>query len=224
MKKSPFLLVALLLCFQIAVSQETEEETEMETEVVEEEIIEVVEADDDQMEDVLDYMEDTSDELKETMNGLSEAQLMYKPQDSVWSAMEVMEHIILSEAIFFDNLQKKASGPEDSAEKLEEITVDDDKQMVAGIKDRSNKVKTFPALEPAGKYASYDEAWDAFKKQRENITDFLKDTDADLEKYVFDMPMGKVNGIQMLKFMAGHTSRHVAQIEELKGNSGYPGM
>ena len=200
MKKLQVCLVAFLACGFFAKAQETEESK-------------------DAKEEILDYYDATADDLKESLDGLSEMQVDYKPVDSVWSALEVVEHIILTEAMMFQTMQETFAGPE--AEDAADAQLEDE-QVISMVTSREKKVKTFPALEPTDKYASIDEAWEAFEDQREDIKDYIKDADLDFRNYVFEMPFGKLDGFQMLEFAAGHTARHTAQIEDLKASEEFP--
>ncbi|MFD2832330.1 DinB family protein [Gramella sp. AN32] len=67
-----------------------------------------------------------------------------------------------------------------------------------------------------------EEVWESFEDQREDITDFIKDSDLNFRNYIFEMPFGKLDGFQMLEFTAGHTARHTAQIDELKISENFP--
>lgn len=173
----------------------------------------------DSMESIMEYMSETTKELKKSVMDLSKEQIAFKPADSVWSALGVMEHIILSEGLIFNELKTKLAEPEETD--LEAPGMDDD-QLINSVTDRSNKIKTFPALEPKGKYSDLDTAWKAFMEQRKAISAYLETLEANLENYRYDVPFGKVDGYQYLKFMVGHTARHTAQIEELKAMDGFP--
>ena len=64
--------------------------------------------------------------------------------------------------------------------------------------------------------------WKLLKIKGNNIVDWLKDSDVDMRNYVNEFPFGKIDAYQTVLFMAGHTSRHTAQIEEVKSNPDFP--
>lgn len=170
--------------------------------------------------DLFEYLDETKENLEESVKNLSDEQMKFKPGPDRWSVAECVEHIIIVENALNSTLQEKLMGPED--EDVEIQTSMEDDEMLNMINDRSSKVKTMPDFEPTGKFSSADEALEAFDDQREDIVDALKDTDADLRNYLFEMPFGKMDGYQLMLFMAGHTARHTQQIEEVKNSPGFP--
>lgn len=170
--------------------------------------------------DLFEYLEETRENLENSVKNLSEEQMKFKPGPDRWSIAECVEHIIIVENALNTTLQEKLMGPED--EDVEIQTSMEDDEMLNMINDRSSKIKTSSNFEPTGSFSSADEAIEAFEDQREEIVDALKDSDADLRNYLFEMPFGKMDGYQLVLFMAGHTARHTQQIEEVKTSPGFP--
>jgi len=79
-------------------------------------------------------------------------------------------------------------------------------------------------MEPTGKYATPEEAAEAFEAARQVTIDFLKSTDKDLRSYSRALTEGMpaMDGAQWVIFLASHVKRHVAQIDQVKADPGYP--
>ncbi len=170
--------------------------------------------------DIFEYLEETKESLKESVEGLSEEQMQFKPDAENWSVAQTVEHIITVEGALKSMLQAKFDAGEDLDQKTEIVMTDDD--VVALITNRTEKIKTQDQFQPTGKLSSADEALEAFEDQREDIVDWLKDSDVDMRNYVNEFPFGKIDAYQTVLFMAGHTARHTAQIEEVKSNPDFP--
>ncbi len=170
--------------------------------------------------EIFEYLEQTKESLEKSVEGLSEEQMTFKAGPDRWSIAECVEHIITVEGSLKGMLEQKFAEPE-TLELKADVNMTDD-EVVAFITDRSDKIQTSPNFVPSGKFTNADEALDAFKDQREDIVDFLKDTDVDMRNYVNEFPFGKLDAYQTVLFLAGHTARHTLQIEEVKQNANYP--
>lgn len=168
--------------------------------------------------DMYEYLEETSEKLEDDVSDLSEAQLNFKPNAETWSVAECLEHIIKTEGELFKALQQTLENDQDEAG---EVSMDD-AALIAMITNRDQKAKASPNLLPENKYASSEEALEAFETQREEIKDYLKDSDADMYAHTFDFPFATVDAHQLVLFLAGHTARHTLQIEEVMADPGFP--
>lgn len=174
-----------------------------------------------QKEVLLEYYKQTFENLQSMVEELNEEQMHYEISEEKWSVSEVLEHIILTEEALFTMTQQSMAEPA-NPERKGEIRVTDD-QLVAGMENRSQKVKTSPELEPSGIYDDPAEALKKLEEQRDEILEFIKETSVeDMRNHVFDTPMGPVDGYQSLLFIAAHTARHTAQIAEVKANPDFP--
>ena len=89
--------------------------------------------------------------------------------------------------------------------------------------DRTNKVKTFPALEPKSTpYKNLDEAMNEFKTTRAAHIKYIKATSEDLRNHFVQMPFGLLDCYQLCLLISSHTDRHVQQLNEVKTNPGFP--
>lgn len=169
--------------------------------------------------DIFEYLEETEEALIESTQDLTDEQMQYKPDANSWSVAQIIEHINMVEGSLKSLLENKIK--EGSPAMKPEVKMTDE-QVVEMITNRSQKVQTQDQFQPSGKFESSDEALEAFKDQREDIVDWLKDSDADMRGFANEFPFGTIDGYQSVLFMAGHTARHTAQIEEVKNSAGFP--
>jgi len=169
--------------------------------------------------DIFEYLEETQEALVESSQDLTDEQMQYKPDENSWSVAQIIEHIIMVEGSLKSMLENKIK--EGTSEMNSEVKFTDD-QIVEMITNRSQKMPTQDQFQPSGKFESSDEALETFKDQREEMVDWLKDSDVDMRSFVNEFPFGTIDGYQSVLFMAGHTSRHTAQIEEVKNDPDFP--
>ena len=112
------------------------------------------------------------------------------------------------------------AGP--TPEKKKDLKVTDD-QVIKMLEDRTNKVKTFPPLEPQNTpYKSFDEAMNDFKAGRIAHIKYIKATSEDLRNHFVQMPFGMLDCYQLCLMISSHTNRHKQQINEVKASVGFP--
>lgn len=166
------------------------------------------------------YMLDTSSEVAKAVNKLSEEQLNFKPNAETWSVAECVKHIAISED-FIWQIMDGALKTEPDPSKRSEVQVTDD-QVKVFLEDRSQKVKTFPNLEPQNNTGSTKEALKAFRASRKNHISFVRKTQEDLRNRYYEFPFGKTDVYQVLIFLSAHTKRHTKQIQELMATADFP--
>ena len=165
-------------------------------------------------------MSSSHDHLTIALRNLSEGQLNFKSSSDSWSIAECVEHLATSELAFSEMIQGLLQTPANPANRAEVKISDTD--LIAMIKDRSQKVKTQKPFEPTGKFGSYEASLEAFKTKRAANIEFAKTTEADLRNRVQPFPFGSVDAYQILLFMSAHTERHVRQIEEIVVHESFP--
>ncbi len=163
----------------------------------------------------------TKKELLKTVKGLSDEQLNYKPDETTWSVAECLEHLTISEQTLFGIVQMTLQSEPDPTGR-EDVRMSDE-EVLGLIKDRSSKVKTRPDLEPTNQFGSVEGTLNAFKERRDTNIEFVKTTDEDLRNRYFEFPFGKVDAVQVLLFISGHSQRHIDQMKELIAMQSFPG-
>ncbi len=167
------------------------------------------------------HLSETRDHMLKVLNGLTEEQLNFKPSDGSWSIAECVEHIAISENAFEGFLKKTVA--EGNIPALKDSLVFKDEQLMGVLTDRSKKFKTTEPFEPNGKFGSHEEAVAAFLKKRNEHIEYVKTTEDDLRnRFSQDLPFGIVDGLQVIIFAAGHSERHILQMEEIMAHADFP--
>lgn len=170
---------------------------------------------------LLNYFQETMDNLETLTRGLNREQLHFKPADDRWSISQCLEHIVLTERALLDNVTELGKQPANPERKGEvEIT---DSDLVAGLTDRSSKAQAPESLQPDGSYKNPKKAIRDLKKERKQIMALLdNNSEEDLRNRIGDSFMGAMDLYQSFLFIAAHTARHTAQIEEIKNLENFP--
>jgi hypothetical protein len=168
-----------------------------------------------------DYYEKTFKALQSDVAGLSSAQLQFKPAPDKWSVSQCLEHIVLTEKALFDFAQQGMKAPA-NPERRAEVKVTDE-MLINGINDRSQKATASEDLTGKGAYNDPKVALNALQSDRKSILEYISSIPVDsLRSHISDSPFGPVDAYQALLFVAGHTSRHTLQIEEVKSDKNFP--
>jgi hypothetical protein len=167
------------------------------------------------------HLKETKTGLIKAVEGLTDAQLNFKPSAEQWSIKECVQHIALSEANLWtwaESTLKETPNPE----KRNDIKVKDE-EVVAKVSSRENRVKTTETLEPASsKWSSANEALEAFKESRGALLKYVKTTTEDVRSHVTQSHMGSIDVYQVMLLISAHTARHIKQIEEIKTAQHFP--
>ena len=119
---------------------------------------------------LLNYFQQTSDTLQRSIEGLSEAQMLFKPLEGQWSVSQCLEHIMLTEKMLFEMAKELLAQPA-NPERKEEVKITD-RELIHGMTDRSFKATAPKELQPEGKYATPEAALQDLKSQRAEILVF----------------------------------------------------
>jgi hypothetical protein len=166
-------------------------------------------------------MKNTKIALQEAVKGLSSGQLNYKTAPDKWSVQDCLYHIAASEKTLWSMLEASMKTPA-TPEKKKDLKVTDE-QLLTMIESREKKVKTFAPLEPQNTaYKSLDEALNDFKTTRAAHIKYIKATSEDLRNHFVQMSFGMIDCYQLCLMISAHTSRHIAQMNEVKADAGYP--
>lgn len=161
--------------------------------------------------------------LIDAVSGLSEAQVKFKATPAKWSIAEITEHVAATEPFlmgFHDNIMKTPAAPE-----KRELAKGNDEKIMKSVAGREQKIDAPPALAPKSVFPTVAAALEAFKNERIKTIRYVQTTDAPMRDRFADKmgPEGKpADAYQMILLLASHTDRHVAQINEVKADAGYP--
>jgi hypothetical protein len=169
----------------------------------------------------IDFLKDTKKGVWDATQGLSEAQLKFKPAPDKWSVEDCMKHIAITEQQLWAMVEQ---GLKSSAtpEKRSEVKMTDD-QVIKVLEDRSNKVKTASAMEPINTpFKTLGEAWEAFNASRDKLIEYVGNTNDDLRNHVSVLPFATFDDYQMILFIGAHSNRHMQQMNEVKADPNFP--
>ena len=170
---------------------------------------------------LLDYYTTTEAQLQQSMAGLNEAQMHFKGTPESWSISQCLEHIVKTEQMILSMIKPGLEQPANIGEKGAPGNTDE--KIIEMVTDRGTKHKAPEALIPEGKYKSPEAAMADLKAGRVEILALINSTpDASLRDHVSDSPAGIVDAYQYFLFLAGHTSRHTSQVQEIKEDPAFP--
>ena len=176
----------------------------------------------DERNQVLKWLADSHQEFFASIEGLSDAQWKWKPAPERWSVGETAEHIVLAEAMLFDNARQAMAAPPNPA--WEEQTKGKTEFIIRVMPSRQGKaVAPEPIVPRQG--LTYAQVKERFEKQRIAILKFAADTQLPLKEHTAEHPFpifGTLNAYQWLIYVPLHTIRHDKQIAEVKATPGYP--
>jgi hypothetical protein len=156
-----------------------------------------------------------------SIKGVDEAQWKFKPAPNVWSIAECAEHIVLSEDYIFGAAMQILKTP--AVDRLPGATAEGDKKLVMGVEDRSHKATAPEPIAPSGgKFATPADAAAAFTASRDKHIAYVKATQDPLRVHAMQGPAGMMDAYQFLILVASHTTRHTAQLNEVKNNADFP--
>jgi hypothetical protein len=166
---------------------------------------------------MLSYLHATRKMVLDATRDLTPAQWNYKPGPDRWSAAEIIEHLTLSESNLFgyalSGLNSKVAAPEKQGT---------DDELIARMKDRSQKAQAPENFRPSGKWKAGPELVDEFRMRRDRTILWMNDTQDDLRGKYVQTPGGTISVYQMLLIIPGHVERHLQQVAEVKNSAGYP--
>lgn len=161
----------------------------------------------------------SKDNLLSVINGLSEAQLNYKSNESSWSIAQCTEHITIFENQVFEILEESLELPA-NPERREGLKNTDEELMAKIIDRTTNKTETQEDLEPNGKYGNHNSTIKEFGAKRKKHINYIKTTKDDLRNHFTGF--GTIDTYQIFLYMSAHTERHILQIKEIKNNTNFP--
>lgn len=161
------------------------------------------------------HLEMTESWLVDETSELSAAQWQFRPAPGTWSVLDVVEHLVVAEPIYWQDLQKAMK----AAPSTRKLPGTDDGVLWYGI-DRTDRQKAIPTEEPKGQLRDLRTGLEAFRKLRALMLQYARTTDDDLRGHVVERE--KCDAYQWLLLISAHGQRHVLQIREIKADPKFP--
>ena len=166
---------------------------------------------------LLDLLVSSQQALIAAVVRLTADQWTFTPPDDRWSIAQCAEHLALSEEALLGMVRGQILQSPAAPEKTE-MARGRDGVVVSAMRDRAQRRKTFDFLEPRSSAPAPADFIKAFLTRRAATLQFVRETEKALHHHFAPLgPLGDLDAYQWLLLMASHTERHVAQIEEVKG-------
>ncbi len=164
----------------------------------------------------------TRKQFLDAIEGLNPAQWNFKPSGGAWSVAEVAEHIAISEDEIFALITKKImASPADPSKRA--LVKGKDEQVLKEVEDRGAKYKAPDFLTPKRRWADMQTLAAHFKESRDRAIEYVKTTRDELRDHFAPHPVYKdLDAYQWVMLLAGHTNRHVQQLNEVKADPNFP--
>jgi uncharacterized damage-inducible protein DinB len=166
------------------------------------------------------YLAETLDNWARTAQGLSRAQLEFRPSPGSWSVGECIEHIIVVESFVLSSMEKAVQGAADPSKS--NAHQGRDEALLQKIASRATRVQGPERLAPTGRWP-HDQLLGEFEAARKRTSGFIASTNAQLRQYFFPHPMfGDLDCYQWLLLIGAHGERHRAQADEVMASPDFP--
>ena len=162
------------------------------------------------------HLEMTEAWLVSELDGLSAAQLAWRPSPDAWSVKDVVEHLGIAEPQYWQQVQDSLKAPVTPSYKPEAT---DAAILWYGI-DRTNRARTGEARVPDGRFTDAAAALAAFRTLRATMRDRAKTSQEDFRgRKLID---GNMDVYQWFLMISSHSQRHILQIRETRAHALFP--
>ena len=149
------------------------------------------------------------------LDGLSPAQMSWRPAANVWSVKDVVEHLGIAEPQYWQQLQESLkSAPTGYKPETTDAAI-----LWYGI-DRTNRTTTGEARVPDGRFKDAAEALSSFRKLRGTMLEQARSSQEDFRGR--KLVQGNMDVYQWFLMISTHAQRHILQIREVKANREFP--
>ncbi len=161
------------------------------------------------------HLELTTNWLPDEVAALSEAQLRFRPSPGVWNILEVIEHLNISEPIYWRQFQEAMRRPA----RGRASSASDAGILWYGI-DRTHKQKAIPSEDVQGPPRDLAAGLAAYAKLRRQMIEYARTTTDDLRAHIVERE--QCDAYQWLLLISTHAQRHILQIREIKADRKFP--
>jgi uncharacterized damage-inducible protein DinB len=158
-------------------------------------------------------LEQARDETLELVRSVRGEDWSHKPGEGRWSVADVVEHIVLAEAVIRQNIDEiMGSEVDPDWPTIDAISLS---AILGPIADRSKKFQAPEPIQPKGQL-SRQALLDRLRSERQATIDWVRTTDAPLKSHTGMSPFGQTASARhWIAFIAGHNGRHNQQIAEI---------
>ena len=151
--------------------------------------------------------------LEDEVSGLSAAQATFRPSDTSWTILEVLDHLVVVGPIYWKDLQsaKPIAG---RAGMMNDFDV-----LWYGI-DRTFRETALKTEEPSRTLRDVQSGVTAYRTQHAKLLEYVRTTSDDLRSRLVERQNS--DAYQWALLISTHEQRHVLQIREIKAHPKYP--
>ncbi|REE00104.1 DinB family protein [Marinoscillum furvescens] len=160
-------------------------------------------------------------EINELFDGLSEDQLNNKPSPQKWSIGEQLEHLMVSNTLYFPKLKAIAAGKHKnpSAARFTYLPQFFGKSILKAVQpDNEKKLKTSRKFLPDQKHHTL-QLKDKFSRHQDELIELVKNTNhIDHKKAIITSPANRLIFYYLedaIKIILAHERRHIHQAQQL---------
>jgi hypothetical protein len=157
--------------------------------------------------------------LLDAIAGLSPAQWKFKPATEAWSIGQYVEHVILAEDHVRQHVEALLKKPPASER---QSALDNDTLYSRAADPDQPPTIAGPAVEPKGRYATAEQAAQAFRERRDRTIAYIASTSDPLRAHADGNGPDALDAYQWFIRLAGHTERCVARINRIKAERNFP--
>ena len=161
------------------------------------------------------HLEMTGSWLADEVSGLSAAQFQFRPAPGVWSILEVVDHLTVTDPIYWRQFQEAMKAPP-SGKNLSDKDAD---VLWYGI-DRTRRTAALATETTTGQLRDPKAGLDALRKLHSEMLKYVKTTQEDLRAHF--VPREGSDAYQWLLLISTHEQRHILQIREIKADPKFP--
>jgi hypothetical protein len=159
------------------------------------------------------HLDMTESWLVDEVAGLSPAQLTFRRAPEAWTILEVVDHLVVVGAIYWQDLQNALKGPGGQKSPSSDTDI-----LWYGI-DRTNREKAIPSEVPKG-LGDIRSGLDAHRKAHARLRQYIKTTEDDLRGHIVERQ--RCDAYQWALLISTHEQRHILQIREVKSDPRFP--
>jgi hypothetical protein len=161
------------------------------------------------------HLEMTGSWLIDEASGLSDEQLRFRPAPEVWSILDNIEHLSITDPIYWRQFREAMK----AAPKGTPDPARDADTLWYGI-DRTGRGPAIPSEDIRGTLRDLKTGLEIFRGIHREMLQYARSTNDDLRSHYVDRE--HCDAYQWLLLISTHAQRHILQIREVKANSKFP--
>ena len=165
------------------------------------------------------HLEMTAGWLTDEVSRLSRAQLEFRRAPGTWSVLEVLDHLVVTGDIYWEDLQRAVRAGPSTRTGVSGLSQDVD-ILWYGI-DRTNREQAIPPEMPKGQVRDLQAGLAEYRKHHARLLQYVRTTKDDLRNRFVERQ--RCDAYQWALLITTHEQRHILQIREIKADPKFPG-